>query len=267
MKKLSRNKWFILSILSLFVITSMVFLISCGGDDDGVVSDTVPPTPPANLRVVGISNTQITLEWDHSTDNVGVTEYNIFLDGILDATIPYVSTYDVTGLSPNTTYCFTVTASDAAGNVSGPSNQVCQATSGISPDAEIPSTPTGLSVNGGVIESHLTWNENPETDVIGYKIYRDGVLIKFLLVNMSLRNENHIELSPKSMITASSKIIYTDLGLMPNTFYCYRVKASDESGNDSGYSTSECATTSGSTTGDPPQPQEPNGPIGCYLVE
>jgi chitodextrinase len=261
MKKLLRNRFFTLSILYLFVITSMFFIISCGGDDDGGTAlDTTPPTPPANLRVVSTSATQITLEWDHSTDNVGVTGYMVFMDGILEATVSYISSYDVTGLSPNTTYCFTVTASDAAGNVSDPSDQLCQTTSDISTDTDPPDTPTGLNVKGSTNQIFLSWNPSAAQDVVGYKVYRDGIFIKFLPI-MSTSNRNDSGLAASSAITASALITYTDLGLNAGTFYCYRVTAVDGSGNESGYSPSHCAYTSNPGAEPPPPPCEPNGEV------
>ncbi|MGG5488434.1 GEVED domain-containing protein, partial [Gaetbulibacter sp. PBL-D1] len=69
------------------------------------------------------TDTSTDLSWNASTDNVGVTAYNVYQDGSLIASTPSTS-YQVTGLSPSTTYAFYVTALDAAGNMSSQSNTV-----------------------------------------------------------------------------------------------------------------------------------------------
>ncbi|WP_028594939.1 lytic polysaccharide monooxygenase [Paenibacillus assamensis] len=86
--------------------------------------DTQAPTAPSSLHVMGaIGSTTIPLMWDASTDNIGVTGYQIFRGTTLITTVPGTAIeYLVTGLTPNTSYSFTVKAIDAAGNVSAASN-------------------------------------------------------------------------------------------------------------------------------------------------
>ncbi|MBI4134500.1 MAG: fibronectin type III domain-containing protein, partial [Candidatus Sungbacteria bacterium] len=81
-------------------------------------TDTTPPTVPTNLTATVISSSEIDLSWTASTDNVGVTKYKIFRDGVKIATEPTATTHKNTGLTPNTTYRYTVSARDAAGNES-----------------------------------------------------------------------------------------------------------------------------------------------------
>lgn len=83
--------------------------------------DTQPPTAPANLTSPGRTDVTVSLAWNASTDNVGVTAYDIFRDGN-PAGSSTTTSFTVTGLSPATTYNFTVKARDAAGNVSAASN-------------------------------------------------------------------------------------------------------------------------------------------------
>jgi chitinase len=89
--------------------------------------DTQAPTAPANLRVTMVTSTSVTLVWDASTDNVGVTQYEVFQNG---SSIGGGSATNltVTGLAPATSYTFRVRARDAAGNVSALSNQVTATT-------------------------------------------------------------------------------------------------------------------------------------------
>jgi len=84
-------------------------------------TDIVPPTAPI-LDTSTVSSTTANLIWSGATDNVGISNYQIFKDGTLIATTEKVYTFFVTGLSPATSYDFTIKAMDAAGNVSPLSN-------------------------------------------------------------------------------------------------------------------------------------------------
>ncbi|MGB6269112.1 MAG: endonuclease, partial [Olleya sp.] len=92
-------------------------------------TDTQAPTVPTNLMTLNPSTSTIDLSWTASTDNVGVTSYNVFVDGVFNATTPTnATTYTVTGLSPYTQYTFTVLANDGSGNASVQSAQATGAT-------------------------------------------------------------------------------------------------------------------------------------------
>lgn len=89
--------------------------------------DTQPPTAPANLQVTGHSSTSAALAWTASTDNVGVTGYNVYQAAGSGYTLigtTASTTFTAAGLSASTTYSFNVTAHDAAGNASPASNTV-----------------------------------------------------------------------------------------------------------------------------------------------
>ncbi|SNS73194.1 Fibronectin type III domain-containing protein, partial [Streptosporangium subroseum] len=85
--------------------------------------DRQAPSVPGNLTVTAKTATSVTLSWTASTDNVGVTGYQVLRNGTAVATAPNTP-YTVTGLTPATAYTFTVTARDAAGNTSAASNAV-----------------------------------------------------------------------------------------------------------------------------------------------
>jgi chitodextrinase len=87
------------------------------------VPDTTPPGVPTNLVVTNATTSQLTLSWTSPTDNVGVVGFYIFRNGVPVATAS-VTSYVDTGLSANTTYVYTVTAVDAAGNASSQSDPV-----------------------------------------------------------------------------------------------------------------------------------------------
>lgn len=80
-------------------------------------TDAQPPTAPSNLAAANIVTTSFTFSWSASTDNVGVTGYDVYRNGVKINSATLIGTsYSVTGLLPNTTYSMTVVAKDAVGN-------------------------------------------------------------------------------------------------------------------------------------------------------
>ncbi|MDQ1744018.1 MAG: acid phosphatase type 7 [Pseudonocardiales bacterium] len=91
----------------------------------GSGSDTAPPTAPGNLSATATGSTSVQLGWTASTDNVGVTGYQIFRNsaGTPLATVAgSVTGYVDNSVAAATTYSYTIKAKDAAGNVSTASN-------------------------------------------------------------------------------------------------------------------------------------------------
>ncbi|MHB8624537.1 MAG: Ig-like domain-containing protein [Sulfuricaulis sp.] len=95
-------------------------------------ADTQPPSVPTNVSASAISSSQINLSWTASTDNVGVTGYKVYRNGTQIATATN-TLYSNTGLSPATSYSYTVAAYDAAGNVSAQSSAATATTSALAP--------------------------------------------------------------------------------------------------------------------------------------
>ncbi|WP_294298656.1 reprolysin-like metallopeptidase [uncultured Chryseobacterium sp.] len=89
--------------------------------------DLEAPTAPT-LSASGTTSTTTNLGWSGATDNVGVTGYDIYQGSSMIGSTSSTS-YTVTGLSPSTTYSFSVRAKDAAGNTSTSSNTVSVTTS------------------------------------------------------------------------------------------------------------------------------------------
>ncbi|MBF8149347.1 endonuclease [Winogradskyella sp. F6397] len=89
--------------------------------------DTEAPTNPTNLVASNPTDNSIALSWTASTDNIGVVSYDVYMDGTFSSNTTN-TTATIAGLSPETEYCFTVKAKDAANNTSGFSNQDCETT-------------------------------------------------------------------------------------------------------------------------------------------
>src|SRR5437899_2807321 len=83
----------------------------------GARSEATPPSRPTGLTAAAVGSTWASLSWSASTDNLGVTAYIVRRNGTQVAT-PATTSYGDTGLSPATTYSYTVAAEDVAGNVS-----------------------------------------------------------------------------------------------------------------------------------------------------
>jgi cellulose 1,4-beta-cellobiosidase len=118
-------------------------------------TDTTPPTAPSNLASTGKTDTSVSLSWTASTDNVGVTAYDIYAGSTLVKTVtgtPPTTSTTVTGLTPSTTYSFTVKARDAANNTSAASNAVTVTTNA--------SPPGGGAVKGQYRNFDTSANDN-----------------------------------------------------------------------------------------------------------
>ncbi len=91
--------------------------------------DTENPTAPTNLIANNPTTNSIDISWTAATDNIGVTEYQIYLNGTLHSTVNGNTTSaTISGLTPNTTYEFYIKAKDSAGNTSAASNTTSETT-------------------------------------------------------------------------------------------------------------------------------------------
>lgn len=87
------------------------------------VTDTQAPTTVTGLTISSKASNSISLSWNASTDNVGVSSYAVYMNGSLNTTVSSTSA-TIAGLNPSTTYSFYVVAKDAAGNSSTNSSTV-----------------------------------------------------------------------------------------------------------------------------------------------
>jgi chitodextrinase len=95
-------------------------------------ADTQAPSTPGNLHVTGTSLSTIGLAWNSSTDNLGATGYQVKRNGAVLGTTSSLS-YTDSALTAGTSYNYTISAVDAAGNVSVAAGPVSGTTVALKP--------------------------------------------------------------------------------------------------------------------------------------
>ena len=186
---------------------------------DGSTTDITTPSVPTNLAATAISSSQINLSWTASTDDVGVSGYQIFRNTVPIAS-PTTASFSDTGLTPNTQYVYAVSALDAAGHSSSQTAPVTATTPGA--DITPPSVPVNIQ-SSNVTSTSLTIAWSASTDnvaVAGYQIFRNG-----------------------SQVATIGAPTYADSGLLPNVTYSYTIAAYDYSNNVSNQSVAFLVTT------------------------
>jgi chitodextrinase len=189
----------------------------------GPTSDTTPPTAPANLTAMASSPTQVNLTWSASSDDVGVTGYKVYRNGVFLASSATTS-YSDTSAQAATTYSYAVYAYDAAGNIS-PASNTATVTTPNQGDTQPPSTPGGLTATAATASQvNLAWSvATDDVGVAGYTIYRNGAAI--------------------ATTSGPNATTYTDVSVAPSTTYTYTVDAFDAAGNHSPQSAGASVTT------------------------
>lgn len=180
--------------------------------------DTEAPTVPTNLVASNITTFSIDLSWDASTDNIGVSSYDVFVDGSLVGATSDTN-YTITGLDSNTNYSLTVLAKDLGDNESAQSSPLMAMTL---EDTEAPSVPTNVVISNETnVSFKITWDASTDnTAVTSYDVYLDNTF-----------NSN------------TTNTTYTPNGLNASTTYSVTIIAKDAVGNTSNPSTPVNATT------------------------
>src|SRR5262249_35084731 len=142
--------------------------------------DSIPPSAPGNLSAnPGFGS--VALSWFASTDNVGVTAYNVYRSTTTGFTpspankigTTSSTTYTDTAISASGTYYYLVTAQDAAGNVSPPPSEAPARVTvdTTAPTVSIPAPSTGATVSGVI---NITANATDNVAVAGVQFLLDG---------------------------------------------------------------------------------------------
>ena len=88
-----------------------------------ISADVMPPSVPTALTTTLISRSQIDLAWNPSADNISVSKYRIYRNGLAYA-YSTTGSYSDSNVKSGTTYKYTVAAIDSSGNESGQSYSV-----------------------------------------------------------------------------------------------------------------------------------------------
>ena len=174
--------------------------------------DTEAPSVPNNLSGTALSSSQINLSWSPATDNVGVVGYKIYRSGAQIATST-TANYQNTNLSPSTSYSYTVSAFDAAGNVSAQSASVTVLSLPIA-DVAPPQLNGIQAVNLGSRSATIVWQTN-EGATTRVEFGRTSAYGTLSVLNVNLVTSHSVTLS----------------GLARNTTYHFRVLSKDAAGN------------------------------------
>jgi chitodextrinase len=165
----------------------------------GATFDTIAPLNITGLVANNITTSDLTLTWNASTssDTVGYDVYN----GSTLLTTVSGTTYSVAGLTPSTSYTFTVKAKDNSGNISSGTNITVSTLA----DTVAPNNVTNLVASNILATSlSLSWSASTSPDTVGYDIYNGLTLL--------------------TTVTGTS---YSVTGLTANTNYTFNVKAKD----------------------------------------
>jgi hypothetical protein len=167
------------------------------------------PSTPTGVQATATSGSAVTVTWTAST---GAQTYRVFRNGTQTGSDTSNTTFSDTGLSPGTTYSYTVSAL----NSFGASSQSVEATV-TTPNT--PGTPTGLRATAGTDGVALRWNS--VGGATEYVIFKNG-----------------------TEIDTSTTTTFLDTDVEPATTYRYSVAASNASG-DSDESAEVTVTTKG----------------------
>ena len=194
--------------------------------------DTQAPSAPTNLQATDRKTTSISVSWNASTDNVGVKEYLVYLNGNLSATTSN-TTHTFSNLTASTAYQVSVKAKDAAGNESASSATLNVSTTA-APDTQAPTAPANLTATEtGTTSVKVSWGAS--SDNVGVKEYRI-----------------YVDNTQKGI---TSETNFTITGLAAATAYSIYVVAVDAAGNASNPSnTLKVTTTTAADTQAPTTP-------------
>nr|WP_242700749.1 carbohydrate-binding protein [Enterococcus sp. DIV0212c] len=123
-----------------------------------IVADTQAPSQVTGVKASDITSTSAQLNWNASTDNIGVEKYEVYRNGSRIGE-SRTTKFELSGLTANTTYTISIAALDKAGNRSDLSTALIFNTE---KEVEKPS------------ENQTTWVQS-KTYVAGDKVFYDGI--------------------------------------------------------------------------------------------
>ena len=137
-------------------------------------ADTEAPSVPENLVVSNETFNSLTLTWEPSIDNIAVTGYEVYANDVLFGTTEETALV-ITDLLPETTYSLSVSAKDAADNISERDNAVegttTENTNSSEPDLFFSEYVEGSSYNKALEIANFTGDD---IDLSDYSVERQA---------------------------------------------------------------------------------------------
>jgi len=210
-------------------VVTAVDLMSHESGNSTQASATPTDPPPAASTGLGATpgDAEVSLDWDDNSED-DLNGYNVYRsltsgDNYTKVNGSLVETSDYTDdtVTNEVIYYYVVTAVDLMSNESGYSDEASATPS------EPPVAPTGLVATSGDEQINLDWNDNSESDLDGYNVYR------------STDSGGPYTKINSSLVESSA---YTNTGLTNKVTYYYVVTAVDLISNESGNSSEDSAT-------------------------
>jgi len=161
-------------------------------------ADITPPEIPTGVSATANINGSITLNWTANIEG-DFSHYNIYRGTTTGNTglTPYVtnvisSSHTDMNVVDEVEYFYQITSVDTSDNESDKSSEVNATSNNLTP----PSTPTGLTASGTIEDFViiLNWNENTESDLASYEVYRDDIFVTSVLVGTETYRDDSVEL-------------------------------------------------------------------------
>jgi fibronectin type 3 domain-containing protein len=174
------------------------------------------PSVPGGLHATAETLNSVSFAWTASTASAGCTlsGYHVYRGGTLVTDVTSATSFTNSGLSPNTSYSYTLAAFDTSGHTSAQTSAVSIATT---PDTTAPTAPGSVTATAtGSAQVNLAWTAGTDNvGITGYKVYRS--------------DKGAVALATLS----GSTLTYSDTTVAANTSYTYQVSALDAANNES----------------------------------
>lgn len=235
-----------------FLALALAFLLS-GSPVSAGKGDKSAPTTPTNLQATAITDSTVSLTWNGSSDNSGKFSYRLKITNLTNSAFNSIATisqtqtsYTAKLLATNSSYSFSISAVDDAGNQSGNSNVVNAKTL---TDTTAPTTPALQAAAVAPSQVQLTWTRSSDD------VPNNCCTYSFKLNGTTITQNINWATAPANQLSVIIR------HLTPGANYNFNVSASDYSGNAATSNTAMANTPPSSDT------TPPTVPTNLHLVQ